>query len=239
MDTFGTTGFTIILILSGVVFIVALAAFIYWTWVITEGTYLGSWAVILGYDIMADKYDGIKEFTLDDESILVLEPILGEIGDLAEPRLLDIATGTGRVPYFMAQDPRFAHFTGRVTALEPSQKMLTLAQQKMADIDFHVNWVRQTAVPLPFPDNSFDMITCLEALEFFPDQTAALREMHRVLKPNGTLMITRRTGWEAKMFFGRHLTREEFELRILSVGFSDAMSFLWETIYDLTIAHKM
>ena len=52
-------------------------------------------------------------------------------------------------------------------------------------------------------------------------------------------MITRRTGWEAKMFFGRHLTREEFELRILSVGFSDAMSFLWETIYDLTIAHKM
>ena len=185
---------------------------------------------------MARRYDDIKEFTLDDEQILVVDPLLGELGDVRRPLVLDVATGTGRVPYFLFEDGRF---DGHVIGLEPSHKMLAIAQEKLEPHQGGVSLLRQSAVPLPFPDQTFDAVTCLEAVEFFPDQEEALREMSRVLKPGGVLITTRRIGWESKMFFGRSYTREQFEMFLLQIGFTEAFSFHWETIYDLVIARKL
>jgi ubiquinone/menaquinone biosynthesis C-methylase UbiE len=43
---------------------------------------------------------------------------------------------------------------------------------------------------IPVPDNSFDAVMCTEVLEHVPDAVAALKEMNRVLKPGGSLLIT-------------------------------------------------
>lgn len=46
------------------------------------------------------------------------------------------------------------------------------------------------AAKLPFADGSFDLVTCLDVVEHLDDDTAALREMRRVLRPGGHLLVT-------------------------------------------------
>lgn len=46
------------------------------------------------------------------------------------------------------------------------------------------------ALSLPFPDASFDKIICSEVLEHIPDYGQALNEIHRILKPGGTLAVS-------------------------------------------------
>jgi SAM-dependent methyltransferase len=52
-----------------------------------------------------------------------------------------------------------------------------------------VEWQEASADKLPFPDASFDVVCCQLGLQFFADQSAALREMHRVLAAGGRLAV--------------------------------------------------
>src|SRR5207244_13067474 len=52
-----------------------------------------------------------------------------------------------------------------------------------------VRWVQGDALPLPFPNATFDALTSTEAFHWFPDQVTALREFRRVLAPEGTLLV--------------------------------------------------
>src|SRR6516162_378294 len=82
-------------------------------------------------------------------------------------RVLDIACGTGIVARFAAATIR----TGHVVGLD-------------------IEWREASALDLPFADSSFDLILCQLGLQFFPDQPRALREMIRVLVPNGRLALS-------------------------------------------------
>ncbi|MEM7801363.1 MAG: class I SAM-dependent methyltransferase, partial [Chloroflexota bacterium] len=145
------------------------------------------------YDLEAHKYDRIKEYSLDEERILVVEPILGELNHQKSPIILDVGVGTGRVPQFLLADGRFIFEEhGHVVGLEPSPKMRQYAIDNVAQYPPHVSFIRQYAYPLPFKSASFDGVTSLETIEFFPKPHEAIEEMVRVLKPGGFLMITRR-----------------------------------------------
>ncbi|MBV9952017.1 MAG: class I SAM-dependent methyltransferase [Acidimicrobiia bacterium] len=52
---------------------------------------------------------------------------------------------------------------------------------------------------LPFPDESFDRIVCSEVLEHIPDLDTAVAELHRVLKPGGTMAVTVPTWFPEKI----------------------------------------
>ena len=52
-----------------------------------------------------------------------------------------------------------------------------------------------SALALPFPDNSFDVVTCITVLTFVADPAAAIREMARVLRPGGRLVIGDLNRW--------------------------------------------
>jgi ubiquinone/menaquinone biosynthesis C-methylase UbiE len=218
-----------------ILLLLLLAGLLYWLLVITEGVYLGRRAVVAMYDWTAHKYDDIKQYEDFTEQFFVAQPILYRLKHLPAPRVLDVATGTGRVPYYLLQE---AQFNGRITALEPAAKMLRVAQQKLAPYDWRVGLVQQTAVPLPFASNTFDAVTCLEALEFFPDDAAALRQMVRVLRPGGLLLVTRRRGWEAKTFIGRYRSVDQFRHLLESLGLDEVDVQPWQVNYDLVFARK-
>lgn len=221
--------------LLAMLLIVALGLLLYWLLVITEGVYLGRRLVVWLYDQTAHRYDGIKQFDPDTESFLVIRPLLSRLADLPAPVVLDVATGTGRIPLFLLEE---ATFNGRVIGLDASARMLSYARAKLRAYRHRASFVQQTAADLPFDDNSFDAATCLESLEFFPDDSAVLQEMFRVLRPGGTIMTTRRRGWEAKTFIGRYRDRETFAAHLEDLGFTAVETQLWQIEYDLVFAHK-
>lgn len=217
-----------------VAIILAAFALVYWLFITTEGLYLGRRTVVWLYDVTASRYEGIKEYTVEDEEILVVEPVLAHLqGD--NPLIVDVATGTGRVPRFLLNDTRF---DGRVIGVDASRGMLRRAQELLQSHNDRVLLVRGLAEALPLPTAICPVLTCLEALEFIADEDAALREMLRVLQPGGTLLITRRRDREARLFFGRYRTPHQFEAYLIRHGLEYPVTHPWQSNYDLVIANK-
>ncbi len=215
--------------------LILLAGLLYWLLITTEGVFLGRRMVVWLYDITAHKYDNIKEFDDDAERFFVIRPLRHHLRHIPNPLILDVATGTGRVPYYLLDE---AAFNGRIIGLDPAHKMLSLAAAKLNGYRGRVMLVQQTAVPLPFADNTFDAVTCLESLEFFPSDEAALQEMVRVLKPGGLLFVTRRQGRDARFFLNRYRSREQFEAYLTQLGLVEVNSQPWQFDYDQVFGKK-
>ncbi len=212
-----------------------LGTLLYWLLIVTEGVFLGRRMVVWLYDITAHKYDGIKEFDPDAEQFFLIRPLLVRLRSKPNPLVLDVATGTGRVPHFLLAE---ATFNGRIVGLDASGKMLRLAQEKLRPYGNRASFVQQLADKLPFPNNQFDLVTCLESLEFFPSDTAALCEMIRVLRPGGTLLVTRRKGREGKAFLGRYRTVQQFEAHLQQLGLENTHTNPWQMDYDQVFGRK-
>jgi ubiquinone/menaquinone biosynthesis C-methylase UbiE len=99
----------------------------------------------------------------------------------AGERVLDLACGTGVVAKLAA---RAVGPAGRVTGLDMNPGMLAVARATTGP-DAEIDWREAPADHLPFPDRSFDAALCQFGIQFFPDRSAALREVHRVLEPGG------------------------------------------------------
>src|SRR5262249_1307853 len=100
-------------------------------------------------------------------------------------RVLDLASGVGDPALRIAS---IVGPSGHVTATDVGPGMMSLAAelafaQNLQNIEFK----EAAADSLPFPDASFDAITCRFAAMFFPDLQKALRECRRVLKPDGKI----------------------------------------------------
>jgi SAM-dependent methyltransferase len=121
----------------------------------------------------------------------IFGPFAVDLIDAATPhpgeRVLDIACGTGIVARTAA--PRVGS-RGVVVGLDTSAPMLETARSAAASEGLSIEWREGTAMKLPLPDRSFDVVLCQQGLQFFPDRPAALREMHRVLAPGGRLMVS-------------------------------------------------
>jgi len=94
---------------------------------------------------------------------------------------LDIGTGNGYLPAVTREKLNGVHVTGTDFAQNALDAASALDEGVLNDID---------ADGLPFEDNSFDFITCLEVIEHLILPQQALSEMHRVLKPGGHVVIT-------------------------------------------------
>ncbi len=101
--------------------------------------------------------------------------------------VLDVSCGTGIVARLAAHR---AGPNGTVTGLDLNPGMLAVARSLPLAKDVRVEWQEGSAVALPFANAAFDVVLCQQGLQFFPDRLAALREMHRVLVPEGRLGLS-------------------------------------------------
>lgn len=205
--------------------LLALAA-LWWLLVETEGVYLGRRMVVWLYDRTAPQYDRIKRFMPEYEQWLLAEPILGHIAPQVNPLILDVATGTARLPIALLENPLFQ---GRVIGVDLSRAMLARAARKLAGRTNSVNLLWCPAESLPFQDNLFDVVTCLESLEFMADPQQVLREMARVLRPGGLLLVTNRinTRWMPGKIHHDDVVCDW----LLAFGIEDLMVELWQVDY--------
>jgi SAM-dependent methyltransferase len=213
------------------------AVVLWWLLVQTEGVYLGRRVVVWLYDVYASRYDAIKGFDSLSEDRFLARPILERLPkNRRAPLVLDVATGTGRLPLALLEQPTFQ---GRVIALDLSRKMLAVAAGKLAPFDGRVSLLHQPAESLPFPDGTFDLVTCLEALEFMTNPRAVLRELARVLRPGGLLVLTNRQGIDARLMPGHTFKHHDLEHLLRSdLGLIQVQFQRWQVDYRLVWATK-
>jgi len=103
-------------------------------------------------------------------------------------RVLDLAGGTGDVAALLKD--RVGE-TGEIVLGDINAGMLSVGRDRMTDrgLVTGLDYVQCNAEALPFPDNSFDLVTIAFGLRNVTDKDAALREMHRVLKVGGQARV--------------------------------------------------
>ena len=118
--------------------------------------------------------------------------VLDRVVALAQPRpgalALDVATGAGHTAFALAPH------VGQVIATDITPEMLAEGRKLRTERGVtNVEFREADVANLPFDDETFDRVTCRRAAHHFLDIARALREMRRVLKRNGRLVIDDRS----------------------------------------------
>jgi len=114
-------------------------------------------------------------------------PVAADLIDAAAlrsgDRVLDVGCGTGIVARRAAEKTG-----GRVAGLDPNPGMLAVARSA-TPAESSIDWHEASAVKIPLPDECFDVVLCQMALQFIREKESAVREMYRVLVPDGRLIL--------------------------------------------------
>jgi ubiquinone/menaquinone biosynthesis C-methylase UbiE len=132
------------------------------------------------YDRLAEIYD-LRWHSYLTNTLTFLKNYLNLSGG---EMILDIACGTGELERLLLED--FPHL--RIIGVDISEKMLDIARSKLADRP-NLEFLQASAIALPFQDHSFDLVVTASALHYFEPPVDSLKEMHRILKPNGKLIV--------------------------------------------------
>jgi len=115
----------------------------------------------------------------------VTEALIGDAGIVEGHSVLDVAGGSGEPSLTIAET---VGSTGSVMCTDVVAEMVAAAEMEAQRLGIeNVKFQRCSADSLPFESKSFDAVVCRLGAMFFPDPPAALREMLRVTKGNGTL----------------------------------------------------
>jgi len=96
--------------------------------------------------------------------------------------VLDVACGTGSLARAAQLE---TGLKGKVVGLDLSEKMLEAARRHSKTVE----WTLGDAASLPFEDDSFDRVTCQFSLMFLSNRVATIKEMRRVCKPDGLVVL--------------------------------------------------
>lgn len=110
------------------------------------------------------------------------DPLLAKVNNCfsdlnSNSKLLDYGCGAGDYAI---------HFRNRTENVVGLDRNVTQAKKNSQKID----WVSHTDTDLPFSNNHFDYITCVNVIEHMYDFAKTMRELKRILKPGGSLFIT-------------------------------------------------
>lgn len=140
------------------------------------------------FDRIAGRYDLLNRLLSLRRDVAWRKRLAKSLPDRPQLDVLDIATGTADVLLcLLSTSDRIQSAVG----LDMSPQMLRLGLQKItaAGLQDRVLLVRGDALQLPLDDSSFDAVTIAFGIRNLPDMVEALREMYRVLKPAGRLLV--------------------------------------------------
>lgn len=139
---------------------------------------------------MARAYAGWRASTLGRITDRLEDVLLRDLlGDVAGRAVLDLGCGDGKLAV------RLAALGARVVGLDADPAMLRAAASRAAAAGVAVDFTAGRAQTLPFPDRRFDDVVAVTVLCFVPDAEAAFREIARVLRPGGAVVIGELGRW--------------------------------------------
>lgn len=129
-------------------------------------------------------YEAWRNSVLGDITETVEQRLIFELaGEVTGRAVLDVGCGDGTLA--LAAWQRGA----RVTGVDPDPHMLPAARNKARILGAPVTFLQARGERLPFPDQCFDIVLAVTVLCFVEDAVAFLREVARVLRPGGRLVI--------------------------------------------------
>ena len=137
------------------------------------------------FDQLAPTWD--KE--LSGERLNCLSNIVQELGIKPGYHVLDIGSGTGVLLHFLITE---LGGEGKIVALDFSAEML--CQAKAKNFQPIVDFAQADISAIPLADDSVDLAMCNSAFPHFDDKASALKEITRVLRNNGRLVICHTMG---------------------------------------------
>src|SRR3989304_5293950 len=135
-----------------VILAAVLLALLFWEIWVCEGAHLGRRFVVFLYQLLASRYESIKQFDPDWERHVLGEPLASSLAHLGRARVLDVGAGSGRLARALVP---VARGDLKLVAAEPSSRMLALGQG-LAPFGFP--WLRAWADALPFPGGVVDAV---------------------------------------------------------------------------------
>jgi len=139
---------------------------------------------------IARLYEGINLFTGLLRGVSVRDErreLIGRLGLRPGAAVLELAAGTGSNLALLAEDLGKG---GTVFGLDLSRRMLDLAHRKLRDLPRPPQLVLGNSQHLPFLDGVFDAVLDGAGIKYYSDKGRALREMLRVVKPGGKVLVT-------------------------------------------------
>jgi ubiquinone/menaquinone biosynthesis C-methylase UbiE len=147
-------------------------------------TALSSDPVVEFFDRRAQDYD--REYTHQTpggHALRARRKKVMELFDQPHGKVVDVGCGPGAMAQEILQ--RGCSFWG----VDPSQKMIDICRSRFPASQ-QIRFLPGDALELPLPDGFFDAALCMGVLDALRDRRQAVREMLRVLKPGGTLIVT-------------------------------------------------
>lgn len=131
------------------------------------------------FDRVARRYDITNDILAVGQTRKWRRAVADAIGVLPGQRILDLAAGTG------TSSEAFAQRGAQVVACDFSLGMLEVGRRRLP----HLPFTAGDAMALPFADDSFDAVTISFGLRNIHDPAQGLREMRRVTRPGGRVVV--------------------------------------------------
>ena len=134
------------------------------------------------FDGQAAEYDQRDTYYYSQNGKISCRDIAEQIKGVSYKALLDVGCGTGFLIDILAGQ-RAVRYCG----VDLSDEMIRVAKEKVIP---GAEFITGSADRLPYPDESFDIVTCSQSFHHYPYPEKAMQEAKRVLKPGGSYILS-------------------------------------------------
>lgn len=143
--------------------------------------------IIEMYSFISKRYDLIGHLLSLNRDRYWRKFLVEKANHNSKTKILDVCTGTGEIPIEFA----LRGVKEKIIGVDLSRKMLEVAQKKLArrNLENRIELLKADARNLPFPNETFDLVTIAFGLRNIVELGRSIREMGRVLKRGGRILM--------------------------------------------------